>query len=144
MKRLIVFFTFFILSLSSAFAGIEDLKSVHLMKNKYGRNCMQARNRIIKEAHKESLAKIEEVIWSIQNEILQVGIIRARDLDLRDLIVIWIKKFGIEKIKENPDLLFQRLGVHKRYIHAFRMALEKIEGTTEDSEIKRVAKILKA
>lgn len=129
---------------SSAFAGIEDLKSVHLMKNKYGANCIQERNRIIKEAQNESIEKIEDVIWSIENEILQEGIIRARDLDLKDLVIVWIKKYGVEKIKTNPNILFLKLGVHKRYIHSFRMALEEIEGVTIDPEIERVSQILKS
>lgn len=68
--RKMTLLTLLLISVSYAFAQVSDLKSVHLMKNKYGANCVQARNQII------------------QNEILQEGIIRARDLDLKDLVVI--------------------------------------------------------
>tara|TARA_Y100000385_G_C12967457_1_gene582518 strand:+ start:457 stop:888 length:432 start_codon:yes stop_codon:yes gene_type:complete len=142
--KLLKLFILFIITSTSAIAGIEDLKSVHLMKNKYGKNCIQERNKIINQAQNESIEKIEEVIWSIQNEILQEGIIRARDLDLKDLVIVWIKKFGVDKIKTNPNLLFLKLGVHKRYIHSFRMALEEIEGVTIHPEIDRVSQILKS
>ena len=142
MKKLLLF-TILLISFSSL-AGVEDLKSVHLMKNKYAQNCVEMRNKFLKELESAPLAVVEEIIWSIQNEILQEGIIRARDLDLRDLIVIWIKKTGIKKIKSNPDLLFLSLGVHKRYIHSYRMALEEIEGVTIHPEMKKVAFIIKS
>jgi hypothetical protein len=144
MKQILLLFFLLTLSTASKAASIEDLKSAHLLKNKYGSECLKVRKQLIDKLNESPIEKVEEIIWFVQNEILQEGIMRARDMDLRDLIVVWIKKYGIQKVRSNPESVFQMLGAQDRYIHSYRMALEVIEGRTVHPEMTKIAEILKS
>jgi hypothetical protein len=144
--RKILFFLTLLISIEgfAKSTASQDLRSVHLLKNKYGPNCMEKRDELIANLSQETIEVVEEVIFYVQNEIMQEGIIRARDKDLKDLLVIWIKKYGVERVYQDPNILYYQLGAQERFIHSYRKAIEEIGGKTEHHELKTVQNILKS